>query len=164
MLSTEWVTEGFGLNVRWRLDSAVRAVHVRHPFAGRTHVLSSVGKTPSFSFCQVDMYAVYPEDQNTVSITNACLTQLLQTVSSLMTILTCCVMYPLMAISAASRIPYVTTPDCLRTVHKHCRVDSRAMSCKTIALHNEMCPTSTYIWRASISDRIVGLYKARRTY
>ena len=63
-LSTEWVTRVFCLNVRRRLDCVrhVRCAHVRHP-AARHPAMSSqrarastVGKTPSFCFCQVDMY------------------------------------------------------------------------------------------------------------
>ena len=33
-------------------------VHVRHPIRSQHALVSSVGKTPSFSFCQVDMYAI----------------------------------------------------------------------------------------------------------
>ena len=42
---------------------AARAVHVRHPANTAIPIqrarASSVGKTPSFSFCQVDMYVSY---------------------------------------------------------------------------------------------------------
>ena len=56
MLSTKWVTHGSGLNVRRGVRlCAAGAVQVRHTFSQRTRALS-VGKTPSFSFCQVDMY------------------------------------------------------------------------------------------------------------
>ena len=37
----------------------VRCAHVRHPaMSSQRARASTVGKTPSFSFCQVDMYAV----------------------------------------------------------------------------------------------------------
>ena len=57
-LSTEWVTRGFCLNVRRRLYCVRHVRARRHPaiISQRTRA-SSVGKTPSFSFCQVDMYA-----------------------------------------------------------------------------------------------------------
>ena len=47
-----------GLHVRRRLDCAACAVHVRHPVIAskRRARASSVGKTPSFKFCQVDMH------------------------------------------------------------------------------------------------------------
>ena len=49
-LWTEWVTRGFGLNLRRRRLCAARRITSQ-----RTRT-SSVGKTSSFSFCQVDMY------------------------------------------------------------------------------------------------------------
>ena len=55
-MSTEWVTRRFGLNVRRRLDSDTCGARTT-PIPSKCSRASSVGKTSSFSFCQVDMYA-----------------------------------------------------------------------------------------------------------
>ena len=58
----------FCLNVRWRSRlCAARAVHVRHP-AIPIHVCRRFGKTPSFSFCQVDMYVMICEKKKIIII------------------------------------------------------------------------------------------------
>ena len=61
-LSTEWVPEGFGLNVQRGIYSTCTVSGTcgarTTPIPSQRARVSSVGeKTPSFSFCQVDMYA-----------------------------------------------------------------------------------------------------------
>ena len=57
-LLTEWVTRGFGLNVRRRrcVHGTGGARRPTTPIPNQRTRASSVGKTSSFSFCQVDMY------------------------------------------------------------------------------------------------------------
>ena len=56
-LSTKWVTRGFGLHVRRRLCGTGGARRPTTPIPNQRTRASSVWKTSSFSFCQVDMYA-----------------------------------------------------------------------------------------------------------
>ena len=79
-----WVTEGFGLNVRRRLD-CVRYVWCTYDTHSQSERTCVVGwqKTPSFSFCQVDMYGQGSRDlcQTRVNLTELRLSATIQQVT-----------------------------------------------------------------------------------